>query len=179
MTTDLSSPIAATLERVVATLKGLDFVVLGGQAVALHGHRDAVQDLAVGLTIPLKAVVAMLEMADFVAESSTRFHDPRTDLRFELVRLPACAAPSCREPTFVQAGALELPVAPVELLVALAVKRGQPRDEADVVGLLKVRTPHRALVAQLLHDLGADLAAYDRLVERARREQPPPLELEG
>jgi hypothetical protein len=175
MAPGLAPRILTALERLLGALKGVEFLLIGGQAVFLHGHERSSKDLDVGVVTPLKGVVARLAAAGFVHVTGARVREPTTGIEVDVVKLPRCAIPSMKAPAMVQVGALEVPVVPLELLIALKVKLGRFQDEADVAGLLHAgRTPDRARLQELLRGLGEDISGYDRLVERARRERDLP-----
>jgi len=90
----------------------------------------------------------------------------------DVVKLPRCATPSVKNPDLHVVGAKRIPVIDFEMLLALKVKVGRARDEADVVELLKSgRSPNRRRLVELLRGLGEGTEGFDRLAERARREQ--------
>jgi len=168
----LSPTLVTALEALSDALQGVEFALVGGQAVFLHGYPRFSKDLDVGVIVPVKQVAARLVSAGFRQVGGARFTEPSTGVTVDVVKLPRCAAPSVKSPDVHVVGSRRIPVVDLETLLALKVKVGRARDEADVVELLKAgRSPDRKRLAQLLRGLGEGTEGFDRLADRARREQ--------
>lgn len=167
----LSPPVIKTLEALADALQGVEFALIGGQAVFLHGYQRFSKDVDIGVLVPVKQVAARLVTRGFVHERGARFREPTTGVTIDVVKLPRCTIPSVKAPDLHQVGARTVPVVDLETLLALKVKVGRARDEADVIELLKTgRAVDRERVVQLLRGLGEPAEVFDRLAERARRE---------
>ncbi|MGE0707016.1 MAG: hypothetical protein AB7T09_03305 [Planctomycetota bacterium] len=178
VTPGLPPTLVTALEALVDALDGFEFALIGGQAVFLHGYQRFSKDLDVGVIVPVKQVAARLRERGFVPAGGARFYEPLTRVSVDVVKLPRCAIPSVKAPDRYPVGARSIPVIDLETLLALKVKLGRARDEADVVELLKTgRALDAARLSQLLRGLGEEPASFERLAERARREQE--LEREG
>jgi hypothetical protein len=169
----LGAEFIETLQRLETALKGIDHVLIGGQAVFFSGYERFSADVDVGVLRPVREVSTCLTNAGFVPVKEARFVDPRTHVEVDVVKLPRCMAPSVKEPRRVSAGpGLDVPVLGLAALVASKVETHRIQDEADVVELLKAgAVPDRAEVARLLRSLGRSSRSYDRLVARAEQEK--------
>ncbi len=167
----MSPMIVTALDSVADALQGVEFALIGGQAVFLHGYQRFSKDVDIGVIVPVKQVAARLQNKGFRQLRGARFVEPRTSVEVDVVKLPRCAIPSVKSPELRRVGSHDLPVLDLETLIALKVKVGRIQDEADVVALLKTgREPDRARLVGLLRGLGEGVEPFDRLADRARRE---------
>ncbi len=168
----LSPTLVTALEALSVALQGIEFALIGGQAVFLHGYQRFSKDLDVGVIVPVKQVAARLQSKGFVRVHGARFTEPSTGVTVDVVKLPRCAIPSVKSPDLHIVGSRSVPVIDLEMLLALKVKVGRARDEADVVELLKAgRSPDRKRLIELLRGLGEGAEGFDQLAERAHREK--------
>lgn len=168
----LSPTLVTALGALTDALQGVEFALIGGQAVFLHGYQRFSKDLDIGVIVPVKQVAARLLSKGFIQHSGARFTEPSTGVTVDVVKLPRCAIPSVKKPDVHVVGSRSIPVIDLETLLALKVKVGRARDEADVVELLKSgRSPDRKRLVDLLRGLGEGTEGFDQLAERARREQ--------
>ncbi|MCO5166481.1 MAG: hypothetical protein M9894_08965 [Planctomycetes bacterium] len=172
MSDTLGAEFLETLRRVEEALQGLDHALIGGQAVFFSGYPRFTEDVDIGVVVPVREAAARLARAGFRPVQGARFIHPTTKVEVDLVKLPRCTIPYVKRPARVTAGpALELPVLALPALVALKVKVGRLKDEADVVELLKHgAVPDRDEVVRLLRSMGEPAEGYDRLVRRAEEE---------
>lgn len=172
MSETVGSEFLRTLARVERALAGVDHVLIGGQAVFFSGYERFSGDVDVGVIRPLRDVAALLQRAGFESRGGARFVDPETGVEVDVVKLPRCTIPYVKRPTLAKAAqGLDVPVLPLPALVALKVKVGRAKDEADVIELVKAGSvPDRDEVVRLLRSMGEPAESYDRLLERARKE---------
>lgn len=173
MSDTLGAEFITTLAHIDDALKGVDHVLIGGQAVFFSGYERFSADIDIGVIRPVREVAACLVKGGFVLVKGARLVDPLTRVEVDVVKLPRCTIPFVKKPRRVKASPdLDVPVLGLPALVALKVKVGRLKDEADVVELLKAGSvPDRDEVVRLLRSLGETAESYDRLVERAEQEK--------
>lgn len=171
MSDTIEPNVLRTVERVERSLAEIEHVLIGGQAVYFSGYQRFSKDVDIGVIRPVREAAAALLRGGFQSIQGARFVDPDTRVEVDVVKLPRATIPYVKTPTRVDAGGLTLPVLPLPALVALKVKVGRAKDEADVIELLKAGSvPDRDEVARILKGLGETGDGYDRLVQRAATE---------
>jgi len=162
----------SSLARIERALVGFEHALIGGQAVFYSGYERFSGDIDVGVIRPVRDAAAALVKAGFRLREGARFVDPDTQVEVDVVKLPRVTIPYVKTPRRVDAGpGLVVPVLPLPALMALKMKVGRLKDEADVIELLKAgAVPDRDEVVRILRGLGETAEGYDRLVLRAKTE---------
>ncbi len=172
MSDSIEPGILRTVEKVQRSLADVEHVLIGGQAVFFSGYQRFSKDVDIGVIRPVRDAAAALIRAGFAPVQGARFVDPDTQVEVDIVKLPRATIPYFKAPRRVEAGpGLTLSVLPLPALVALKVKVGRAKDEADVIELLKAGSvPDHDEVVRILRGLGETAEGYDRLVLRAKTE---------
>jgi predicted nucleotidyltransferase len=149
-----SADFAELIARLARALAGQDlaFMLIGGQAVLVHGEPRLTQDVdvtlgasperlddaiaacqAAGLT-PLPGDVAGFVRDTFVLPAA----DPATGVRVDLVfSTTPYEAEAIRRAVRIEVGGVEVPFASAEDLVLHKLFAGRPRDLEDAVGVVR------------------------------------------
>lgn len=175
MSPTLGPEFLATIARVGEALErsAVPHALIGGQAVFFRGYRRFTKDVDVGVGTSVREAVSALVRAGLRPLRGGRLIDPLSRVEVDLVRLPRVLLPRLAGAERLDlGGGVQGRVIDLESLVALKLKLGRLQDLADVVELLKHGArPEREVILRLARGLGEDAAAaYDQLLERARRE---------
>ena len=189
----MSEPPSSLLERLAVGLEhhGVPYMVIGGQAVLVHGEPRTTRDVDVTVGVPPSELPRLLNVADdvdlrplvddpesFVSETWVLpTTDPATGFRVDFVFSASdYEALAIERALRVPVGAGSLRVATAEDLVVHKVLAGRPRDLEDVLGVLR-RQPglDAAEVRRWLAELEAIVQQplverFEGLLEQARRE---------
>lgn len=162
----------SALKALTTALDGVEFALIGGHAVFLHGYPRFSKDIDIGVIVPVKQVSARLLSQGFLPIHAARFSEPITGVTVDVVKLPRCAIPSVKNPVLLPFDVgHHVPVVDLETLLALKLKAGRAQDEADVIELLKAgRQPDRRQLTYLLRKLGEATDEFERLARRAEQE---------
>jgi hypothetical protein len=173
----------ARLARALAD-RELPFMLIGGQAVLLHGEPRLTQDVDVTLGVsparlndalaachaarlsPLPADVAGFVRDTFVLPAADRSTGIRVDLVFSTTPYEAEAI---RRAVLVNVGGERVPFASAEDLILHKLFAGRPRDLEDAAGV--VRRKGRELDWAYIHGWAAEfsvVAGRESLPEQAR-----------
>lgn len=172
----LEALLGKTIQRVMRALEGVNYAFIGGIAVYAHGYQRSTDDADVGICAPVRNLGALLERAGFKHKAGIRFRDPATGVTVDLFRVPAKFLPYLKDPEVRKLGRIEIPVIPLDMLLAMKMRAGRAQDEADVVELIKLRAPYDARrLDRWLKELEAtgDVGVrkrFSELKDRARRE---------
>lgn len=166
------------LGRVTAAA-GVDVVIIGGVAVIVNGYpRTTVDvDLLVGRSEAMTLVRALEKSPNFSRMRVDRFKHLETERTVDLCVEGERTSPHHRDrfPSPSQVERLDrnpIPVVGLIDLLALKVKSGRTKDEADFVELCKARVPLKADLnnARAKVEDPTLRDQFDRLHERAWRE---------
>jgi hypothetical protein len=153
----MGSPSAPDFERLLARLSeglesaGLDFMLIGGQAVLLHGEPRLTQDIDITLgvgpdalgkvlaacegmeLVPLPEDVQSFVRETFVLPAADTRSGVRVDLIFSTTRYEAQAI---ERAVRVEVGGRRVPFASAEDLILHKLFAGRPRDIEDARGVV-------------------------------------------
>ncbi len=172
----LEALIGKTIRKVMNALKSVDYAFIGGVAVYAHGYRRSTEDADVGICAPIRSLGALMERGGFRYKGGIRFLDPETGVTVDLFRVPRKFLPFLQHPESKILDSFEVPVIPPEMLLAMKMRAGRGKDEADVIELHKRHLKYDARrVSRWLADLEAAgdkgvRKRFDALKERAKRE---------
>ena len=74
----LAPTLVTALEALADALQGVEFALISGQAVFLHGYERFSKDLDIGVIVPVKQVAARLMSKGFLQAGGARFTEPAT-----------------------------------------------------------------------------------------------------
>jgi hypothetical protein len=148
----------AILARISAELdaRAIPFMLIGGQAVLVHGEPRLTQDIDVTLGVPPSRLGDMLELCesallevlpaqpgDFVRETFVLpAEDPATGVRVDFIfSTTPYEAQAIRRAERLSIGGGSVPFATPEDLILHKLFAGRPRDLEDVRGVLRRKGP--------------------------------------
>lgn len=178
----MHSPVAELLSDLAAALDtaGVPWFLFGAQAAILHGAARLTADVDVTVRLPVSMSAPALATTVEQHRFARRFSDPRftaqtrvlpfahvpTDLPLDIV----LAGPGLEDQFFARAEVREIDgvairVASAEDIIVMKVLAGRPKDQDDVVAVLKAYGGglDRAYVGATLNALQEALAQNDLL----------------